>query len=215
MNSNTIINNNNNTKTTKKIDMGAASNFGKNSINKQNNNGVDFGIINSPTHRNTHHVEDLFATSPSNENHKNININVVFKTCSLPPKLDASALPDDDDFNPRSNDNNEFGNFESAFGGATAASSTATNSQKADEFADFASASFVPAPAIVPAASPLANNNDDLLFGNNINMSLFAAPSTISSVKPVTPQPSQSISADLLTDFGGLSVNSNGEFKSL
>lgn len=196
--------------------MGAASNFGKNSINKQNNNGVDFGIINSPTHRNTHHVEDLFATSPSNEKNKNNNNNVVFKTCSLPPKLDASALPDDDDFNPRSNDNNEFGNFESAFGNATGASNTVTNSQKAtDEFADFASASFVPAPAIIPAASPLANNNDDLLFGNNINMSLFGAPSTIPSGKTVTPQASQSISADLLTDFGGLSVNSNGEFYSL
>lgn len=216
----------NSTSKSKKIDLGAASNFGKSAT-------ID---INSPTHRNTHN-EELF--SPNNNNNTSATKNNLIEDLfSNSPDPSATHEPlsqndDIDDFNPRSDEVQEFGDFSSAFGNApaTAASApTITNRPKPpsisagdDEFADFSSA-FTGGNA---TNNQPQNNANDLLFNSNstnhtsltldnssfnnqpLNVDLFGG--NLNSI-PLSTQPT-SLGADLLSDFGGLSINaSNGEF---
>lgn len=175
--------------------MGAATNFGKN----------DLGI-NSPTHRNTHAEEDLFSadSTPSNNNNITKPMENMFKTCSPSP---TNIKNDNDlDFNPRE-DENEFGDFASAFG------STTLKDDVPKDFADFGNVFAQP-------AAPTSNNANNLLldpspmsmFGQFTSpTNLMTPPSNLYQQQP-QPQPS---SDDLLSDFGGLSFNapvSNGEF---
>lgn len=183
-------------KSAKKIDMGAATNFGKN----------DLGI-NSPTHRNTHAEEDLFSadTTPSNNNNITKPVENMFKTCSPSP---TNIKNDNDlDFNPRE-DENEFGDFASAFGSQT------LKDDVPKDFADFGNVGNVFAPA-----APTSNNANNLLldpspmsmFGQFTNPTNLMTPP--SNLYQQQPQPS---SDDLLSDFGGLSFSapvSNGEFR--
>jgi clathrin interactor 1 len=203
-------------KQAKKIDMGAAVNFGKQ---------TDLGI-NSPTHRNTH-AEDLFSPStPSPKQNSKPNkdlLDDIFQTCPAPAsaKQPIKGHQDlsGDEFDPRAADGNaEFGDFSSAFGGPPAQTTT-HNKPPADddEFADFASAftgaapaasaqfnagnllfsmptpSSAPAPAKVPLGQDLLDAN---MFG-----------SSLAATEPTT-------NADLLSDFGGLSLGQpiGGEF---
>lgn len=185
--------------------MGAALNFGK----------TDLGI-NSPTHRNTHAEEDLFATDnvvTANNNglsRNNNNNEDLFKSCSTPSPINIKADNQSDfEFNPRE-DEPEFGDFASAFGDAAAVGSKqpiATVPIK-DSFADF-NAGFV--------TSPNNANMTNSLFDvapPQQTISLFGPPSGSSLSSLMTQPQSQAPSADLLSDFGGLNMNSpalNGE----
>lgn len=199
------------TRAAKKIDMGAALNYGKAS---------DLGI-NSPTHRNTHN-ENLFGDEP-----------VVFKASASKGNNDiiedifSSAASSDpiDDFNPRAGEPAapDFGDFTSAFGSTAA---PVTVAPVASEFADFSSAftaqsAAIPtpftsqpvAPSLFPAApsppldnflfsatqpAPTQSTNTLIggadLFGNSVITSAFTSPTTGGN-------------KDLLSDFGDLTLN--------
>lgn len=190
----------------KKIDMGAALNYGKAS---------DLGI-NSPTHRNTHN-EDLFGdspvTSPGASKANNDIIEDIFSSSSIAP---SDPL---DDFDPRAEEKTaDFGDFASAFGSsnapiaAPAPVKTAPRPPSA-EFADFSAFSTPPVVAAVavaqppppvdnflfnsPPASTQSNNNSLLgnadLFGNSVITSAFTSP--------------MGGNKDLLSDFGDLTLN--------
>lgn len=195
--------------TNKKIDMGAASNFGK----------KDLGI-NSPTHRNTHAEEDLFdSPSPpppssimvNNNNRSNINNTInnnnnnhqddLFKTCSN-ASSPTTTRTDDFDFNPRE-DENEFGDFASAFGTTTKANSNLVKPVATSAFADFdvsfdtslAAPTSVPLNANSTSSSLLFDAAPPLMFGGMQQQNSLAG--------LMSPQ-----QADLLSDFGGLNMNS-------
>ena len=183
----------------KKIDMGAALNYGKAS---------DLGI-NSPTHRNTHN-EDLFGDEPvviktSAVRSSNDIIEDIFSSAAI------SATPTDE-FDPRAEDPTaDFGDFASAFGGNQPATLTVpvAGAPVSNEFADFSSAFssaqapavdnflFASAPTTALATSNLLGSAD--LFGNSVITSAFNSPTSPSG-------------KDLLSDFGDLTLNpSQGE----
>lgn len=196
-------------KPAKKIDMGAAKNFGK---------STDLGI-NSPTHRNTH-AEEIISTSdvgsgkpPSNE-----ILEDLFRTCPAPPSVGSPSKDTDfDDFNPRADDTAasgtgpEFGDFESAFGKPAPKAATVGASSGGDDFADFGA--FGSAPSAAPAAAAAATS--DLFFGLGTSATP-AAPVATGGVNlfGMSPQQSQpqmpqhSAANDLLSDLGGLSLGS-------
>lgn len=188
-------------KPSKKIDMGAASNYGTR---------TDIGI-NSPTHRNTHAEEDLFDTgdAPSTATvpqpqHSDL-LDDIFKTCpTVPNSAEQSAVAGDDFFNPREDESAEFGDFASAFGGAPPSTKAPAAlprppSVDGDEFADFSSA-FVPGAPVAPTTNAI--NSNELLFGTTtVSQPLFSPsgpPSLVSNSAPV---------ADLLSDLDGLSLD--------
>jgi hypothetical protein len=191
---------------TKKIDLGAASTYGK---------STDLGI-NSPTHRSTH-SEDLFGTD------------VTPPTKTIKSSSDIENIFDNDDFNPRASEPpapaGDFGDFESAFGKTTAklpsVPSIPSSPQNAD-FADFSSAFTTNVPSTKATTQPLDDNflfsappvqiaavpivpiakSNDItadLFGNSVITSAFT---------------SQSTKNDLLDDFADLKINTGnqGEF---
>lgn len=171
----------------KRIDLGAASKFGK-----------DLGI-NSPTHRNTH-SEDLFSVENNNTTTTTTTSNNV--------------IDELDDFNPRAEENQEFGDFTTAFGASENASKATTKAKKdeIDEFADFTSAftGGVPAAPTATTSGPSA----DLLFGDipappqsipvtNNQPDLFSA---LGGLGQTNIQPNNMGTADLLSDFKGISL---------
>lgn len=211
--------------TAKKIDMGAAVNFGRDEIG-----------INSPTHRNTHAEEDLFATNnvivtaptASTTANKADLLEDIFKTCASGNDLPSEAVSpqqsnnDDDFFNPREDESQEFGDFASAFGSAAPAvqpsavvqqtappvlPSASPETKKTDFVADFGAA-FTPSSAAAAASSnqTLSNSNDpaNLLFAIN----------TTPNAQITTSNSNQKV-GDLLSDLDGLSLNVSaptGEF---
>lgn len=196
--------------------MGAASTFGQ---------STDLGI-NSPTHRNTHDEEDLF----DNNNYMPVSSSSargpVFKTCpppSPPSSRNDNHQHDDFEFNPRE-DENDFGDFTSAFGSSKPAQQLATSNVDifAADFGDAFSAAAAPAPSSVasnsllfdtsvplPAMKPIgvSSNNDISLFGSPLGTSNM---SNIFASSGAAPQPLMTSlgGADLLSDFGGLNMNS-------
>lgn len=183
--------------------MGAALNFGRSELG-----------INSPTHRNTHAEEDLFGTADVLASSsapttaaagQNDLLDDIFKTCSPTgdPAVPGAQIDDDDFFNPRDEESQEFGNFASAFGTESGAV-TALPSQSAvvpvaatvppakrDEFADFSSA-FTSAPNPTPSVA----SNAEILFGAVPPLS-----------NPIASNPiSGGGGADLLSDLDGLSL---------
>lgn len=188
-------------KPAKKIDMGAAKNFGK---------STDLGI-NSPTHRNTH-AEEIISTSDVAASGKpagNEILEDLFRTCPAPPSVGSPSKETDfDDFNPRAADpaatGQEFGDFESAFGGKPAPKATATGG---DDFADFGA--FGSAPS-VPASAPAASS--DLFFGLNTSAPPAASIPTggvnLFGMSPQQPQQQHPAANDLLSDLSGLSLGS-------
>lgn len=180
--------------------MGAAINFGKS----------DSIVINSPTHRNTHNAE-IFSGSTANNKPRNEILEDIFSSASA-----------EDDFNPRAEESQEFGDFESAFGqtaskGSKIPAASGVDGIPADTtFADFGQAfGFAPS---VPVATPIPAQTDNSflfdsapvstatsasldLFGNNIinnnNTSTQKIPAS-----------------DLLSDFADLSLGgASGELK--
>ncbi|XP_062534522.1 clathrin interactor 1 isoform X2 [Armigeres subalbatus] len=194
-------------KPAKKIDMGAAKNFGK---------STDLGI-NSPTHRNTH-AEEIISTSdaPSGKQSSNEVLDDLFRTCPAPPSVGSPAKDADfDDFNPRAADaaasgaGQEFGDFESAFGKTVPSKPVGGGTSGGNEFADFAA--FSSAQPVAPAAA-----SSDLFFGLNANTTPVAPVATTGAnlfgMSPLQSQPhmqqSSSMGNDLLSDLGGLSLGS-------
>lgn len=176
-------------KPTKKIDMGAATNFGRDEIG-----------INSPTHRNTHAEEDLFGgadvSSVSNGNKTDL-LEDILKTCNTTNEPTTNLKADEDFFNIRNDDAHEFGDFASAFGDS--AQSTATepkiidnqHEEKRNEFADFTAA------FDLTQSSSKTNNTDNLLFAIN----------TTSTIAQVTASSSNQKVGDLLSDLDGLRLD--------
>ncbi|XP_055375661.1 uncharacterized protein LOC129608281 [Condylostylus longicornis] len=188
---------------TKKIDLGAAANYGKEKDS--------FGI-HSPTHRDSPD-ENLFETCP-------------------PPKTNNSSIirTDDlkeiDDFNPRADDNQEFGDFESAFNatGSSAksiqldvvASTVPSNlnvvTDKNDDFADFKSAFDSSNHSLTDVAIPTNQSNNLLITTSNMeniskeanNIDLFESFAT----HPPSLPGNQSSNSNLLDEFGALAINS-------
>lgn len=205
----------------KKIDMGAAFNYGKSS---------ELGI-NSPTHRNTHN-ENLFGEDPvmtKSTGSKGTNdiIEDIFSSATSAPSSDPI-----DDFDPRAEEApavGDFGDFASAFGGSNKAPSPIPTSKVSSaapvvtEFAADFSSAFSSQPVAVAAAAPpslddnflfntqsvptQSSNNSLLggadLFGNSVITSAFTSPT--------------SGNKDLLSDFGDLSIQGEhvGPFKLL
>ncbi|XP_043263131.1 telomere length regulation protein TEL2 homolog isoform X1 [Colletes gigas] len=111
-------------RTIKKVDLGAAANYGK----EQSNNGISGSQNNS-------------LTLPIKQKSKNDILNDIFDSQN---ENNTKSVDDDDDFNPRANTqptvqspnaNVDFGDFTSAFG-----SPTVKTKDSNDEFADFTSA---------------------------------------------------------------------------
>ncbi|XP_050087304.1 clathrin interactor 1 [Anopheles aquasalis] len=180
-------------KPTKKIDLGAASGFAKTAAAAATSSGTtkDFGI-HSPTHRNTH-AEEIVGAGNQQE-----VLEDLFKTCPTKSTSASASLvgnnDEDDDFNPRATE--EFGDFESAFGGGGGSSKApATSASKeGDEFADFA-AFGGSAPSGGTGAAPAATA--DLLFGLG-----GVAPTATTAM----PAMASSGSVDILSDLSGLSL---------
>ncbi|XP_058812259.1 telomere length regulation protein TEL2 homolog isoform X2 [Topomyia yanbarensis] len=174
-------------KSAKKINMGAASNYGK---------STDLGI-NSPTHRNTHAEEVISPASNTSGKHNNEILEDLFNTC---PATSSSKSPSDlDDFNPRADDpipptGPEFGDFESAFGGAK------KPAKSSDDFADFTA--FRSAPT---ATGP----TNELFLGMNqsVTPASAIAPSGMTMFATHQQQPAAATN-DLLSDLSGLSLGS-------
>ncbi|XP_016944328.4 telomere length regulation protein TEL2 homolog isoform X1 [Drosophila suzukii] len=197
--------------TQKKIDLGAAANFGKPAP------GGAAGI-HSPTHRDTPTSVDLMgggspspSTSKANNNTQSNNndlLDDLFKTCSPPPAQEktlnsaAVIVDDDDDFNPRAIDasQQEFGDFAAAFGGPSEGSaiseppSTGLIPAANDEFADFAAFQ-----GSTTSTSALDGNLLKTATPANDSFDLFnAAPASTAAATTAT---------DLLAGLGDLSIH--------
>uniref|UniRef100_A0A182UBC3 ENTH domain-containing protein n=1 Tax=Anopheles melas TaxID=34690 RepID=A0A182UBC3_9DIPT len=184
-------------KTTKKIDLGAASGFAKTAATASAASATpvnQFGI-NSPTHRNTH-AEEIVGTGGKQQD----IIDDLFKTCPTKSASTTDALVDEDDFNPRATE--DFGDFESAFGASTG-KPVLTTATKGDDFADFAA--FGKEHTQPAAAAPSTEASTDLLFGLSVGNT-----STGASNNGGAP-------IDILSDLSGLSLgsNSNGESRTI
>lgn len=138
----------------KKIDLGAATNYGK---------STDLGI-NSPTHRNTH-SEDLFGNE----------LPTTIKTC-----IDIENIFDNDDFNPRAEEvtSADFGDFESAFGKSNTVPTPETQNNEFADFSIFPSTSkalahhlddnFICKTPNTTIVSDQKDINNTDMFGNNV-----------------------------------------------
>uniref|UniRef100_A0A182W3G7 ENTH domain-containing protein n=1 Tax=Anopheles minimus TaxID=112268 RepID=A0A182W3G7_9DIPT len=179
-------------KTTKKIDLGAASGFAKTAatVPATSSSTVDQFGINSPTHRNTH-AEDIVGTGTVPSGKPQDALDDLFKTCPTKPSSIGGGLVDEDDFNPRAAE--DFGDFESAFGANTGKSVATT--AKGDDFADFATFGTEPVQQQSTVA-PKAEVNADLLFG----LSVGAATGPSNNGGP---------QMDILSDLSGLSLGNN------
>uniref|UniRef100_A0A1B0C8Y9 ENTH domain-containing protein n=1 Tax=Lutzomyia longipalpis TaxID=7200 RepID=A0A1B0C8Y9_LUTLO len=190
-------------KPSKKIDMGAAANFGKN---------PELGI-NSPTHKSTHD-EDLF--SPNNNTvaaatKNNDLLEDLFRTCPVAQSKGGSGGDSltgaEDDFNPRGEDNQEFGDFASAFGNESAQPPPAA-AKKEDEFADFSAAFLGAGPP--PAVAAPTNANNLLLTTTPLTSNNFVPSPTMNMFGSAMPAPAAAPpSQDLLSDFSGLQLNTS------
>ncbi|XP_052891451.1 uncharacterized protein LOC128299505 [Anopheles moucheti] len=178
-------------KTTKKIDLGAASGFAKTAATATatSSASVDQFGINSPTHRNTH-AEDIVGTGTVSGNKQQDALDDLFKTCPTKSSATSDALVDEDDFNPRAAE--DFGDFESAFGANTGKPVATT--AKGDDFADFAA--FGTEPVQQVAVSPKVEANADLLFGLSVGTTTGTSSNGGAQM-------------DILSDLSGLSLGAN------
>lgn len=202
--------------TNKKIDMGAAANFGKSKA----------AGIHSPTHRDTP-PEDNAANNTTNNN----LIDDLFKTCqpvesktTTTTQLAGAKSSDFDDFNPRADDTHEFGDFASAFGSSDASSTAKqiastipvakvapVSVSKGDDFADFtAFQGEVVAPSANPAAvgiPPMGNMFGNSTANGGASLDLFGSSVPSQSSNLMSTGGSTGGGSDLLSGFGDLSIN--------
>ncbi|EDV91558.1 GH13377 [Drosophila grimshawi] len=202
--------------TQKKINLGAAANFGKT---------PNAAGIHSPTHRDTptgNSVDLMGGVSPNNNSNNNKSntpsnnndlLDDLFKTCApATPQQEsektlnsaAVIVDDDDDFNPRAADaapTQEFGDFAAAFGGGSAPPSTgilpATGN---DEFADFAAFQGSSTAAVSSSSSALDGQLLTTATPANDAFDLFNATTLAAPAAPTT-------ATDLLAGLGDLSIH--------
>lgn len=224
---------------TKRIDMGAAANFGKAPQSPNN-----LSSIHSPTHRDKPPTvgditNDLITyTNTNNNNHngssnivqKNINndnmnnsshlnnIDDLFKTCPVrkPPITTNATIADiaDDDFNPRAVESasNDFGDFSSAFGAGN------NNNGLMSDVGVAAAANTTPCPTVDDFADFSAFQS--VKSGNQVNKGglmdgtggdlLSGANTIMDDISLTKPTASSSITTtDLLAGLGDLSIYQN------
>ncbi|CAK9800597.1 Clathrin interactor 1 [Anthophora plagiata] len=169
------------TRTIKKVDLGAAANYGR----EQSNNGISGSQNNSL----------------SKQKNKNDILNDIFD--SQNENNTKPTVDDDDDFNPRANTqslqsqnaNTDFGDFTSAFG-----SPTAKTKDSNDEFADFTSAFNSSITIANPPVQPQLPQTQVNLMGatipninssmtDNVNNAMFISTQSVNapSFTPVAP----------------------------
>ncbi|CAK9806643.1 Clathrin interactor 1 [Anthophora quadrimaculata] len=169
------------TRTIKKVDLGAAANYGR----EQSNNGISGSQNNSL----------------SKQKNKNDILNDIFD--SQNENNTKPTVDDDDDFNPRANTqslqsqnaNTDFGDFTSAFG-----SPTAKTKDSNDEFADFTSAFNSSVTISNPPVQPQLPQTQVNLMGatipninssmtDNVNNAMFISAQSVNapSFTPVAP----------------------------
>lgn len=211
-------------KVTKKIDMGAATNFGRDEIG-----------INSPTHRNTHAEEDLFATSniietsTATSSNKTDLLDDIFKTCSttsnpVSDKMLPQSKNDDDFFNPREDESQEFGDFASAFGTSTqttttpiAAASVAAATAVTPTVASIIAQPTQPAEQMIESddtkknefadfGSAFTTTTNQTSSNSNDPANLLFAINTTPNAQQTTSNSNQKV-GDLLSDLDGLSLD--------
>ncbi|XP_049848665.1 clathrin interactor 1-like isoform X2 [Schistocerca gregaria] len=168
----------------KRIDLGAAAHYGKDS-----NSGTASPMKNNSTvsHQNNNNI---------NKNSGELLTDILGGTVI---SNNGSLITGDDDFNPRSGEelstnNTEFGDFSKAFG-APAPTNNPRDNQ--DDFADFASA-FTGTPSSQP--QPVLQQSAQI----QLSLSNKSAVSPITNNAAVIMGAQQS-NADLLTDLGGFS----------
>ncbi|XP_011186009.2 telomere length regulation protein TEL2 homolog isoform X1 [Zeugodacus cucurbitae] len=209
----------------KKIDMGAAANFGKMSPTAAG--------IHSPTHRDTpiSGGDDLIGSNGNNEgsiasidnnnlmgaqqksgggsNNNNL-LDDIFKTCPAPndKTLTSAAITSDDldDFDPRaieSKQSQEFGDFTSAFDSGALPELPSTNIAAAstDEFADFSAFQGS------SGANTLSGLDNSLLTTATPANDSFDLFSGTSATIAETVAPGASTTTDLLAGLGDLSIH--------
>ncbi|CRL00940.1 CLUMA_CG014280, isoform A [Clunio marinus] len=172
----------------KKIDMGAAFNYGKTN---------DLGI-NSPTHRNTH-SEDLFGSEttssvPSGGKTNNDIIEDIFSSSAA--AATTSSSDPIDDFDPRAGEANaEFGDFVAS-----------------ELFADFSSAFSKSTSSLPPVDNFLINHpptaSNQQLSNINLGSSDLFGNSVITNA---LTSPVVNVNKDLLSDFGDLTLNTTSK----
>ncbi|XP_039948091.1 uncharacterized protein LOC120766563 isoform X1 [Bactrocera tryoni] len=208
----------------KKIDMGAAANFGKMSPSAAG--------IHSPTHRDTpiSGGDDLIGSNGNEEggvgsidnnnilgvqqkvisgNNNNNLLDDIFKTCPAPndKTLTSAAITTDDldDFNPRaieSKQSQEFGDFTSAFDSGALPELPTTNIVGAsDEFADFSS---FQGSSASNTHRVLDNSSLTTATPANDSFDLFSGTSATSAESATT---GASTTTDLLAGLGDLSIH--------
>lgn len=208
----------------KKIDMGAAANFGKMSPSAAG--------IHSPTHRDTpiSGGDDLIGSNGNegggvgsidnnnllgvqqkviSSNNNNNLLDDIFKTCPAPndKTLTSAAITSDDldDFNPRaieSKQSQEFGDFTSAFDSGALPELPTTNTVGAsDEFADFSSFQGSSASS---THRVLDNSLLTAATPANESFDLFSGTSATSAESATT---GASTTTDLLAGLGDLSIH--------
>ncbi|EDW67900.2 clathrin interactor 1 isoform X2 [Drosophila virilis] len=203
--------------TQKKINLGAAANFGKT---------PNAAGIHSPTHRDTpttNSVDLMGSTSPNNNNNNKSNtpsnnndlLDDLFKTCaSTPPQqqpqgektLNSAAVivDDDDDFNPRAADaaaTQEFGDFAAAFGSGLSPPSTGILPTAGnDEFADFDA---------FQSSSTATASSTSALDGNLLTTATPAndAFDLFNAATPAAAPTAATTATDLLAGLGDLSIH--------
>ncbi|XP_037946268.1 clathrin interactor 1 isoform X2 [Teleopsis dalmanni] len=179
----------------KKLDLGAAANFGKMSSSAAG--------IHSPTHRDTPlSSNDLIDSGTSITNSNSSTTGQVGDKTNL-----AMLANDMDDFNPRASETQqEFGDFTAAFGSAQQPSTGIINTS--DEFADF-SAFQESAPTATNSSQLIAGGLDSNLFNpiapSNENFDLFNPTTGIKANNTVTT--GATTATDLLAGLGDLSIH--------
>ncbi|XP_067007482.2 clathrin interactor 1 isoform X2 [Anabrus simplex] len=168
----------------KKIDLGAAANYGKDS--NSSNSTPSKNSLNKSSNQNTNKNEDL--------------LNDILEGTAIRTNSNQVVDGSDDDFNPRASDlpappSGEFGDFSSAF---EKQATISKNSETSDNFADFSSA-FVEAPSntnnqqLFTSMPPVLSNNKTVTSNGNIsgfgqsNADLLSDLGGFSSLTPSTP----------------------------
>ncbi|XP_030371543.1 clathrin interactor 1 isoform X3 [Scaptodrosophila lebanonensis] len=205
----------------KKIDLGAAANFGKIPVSAAG--------IHSPTHRDSPTSADLMGGSSPNNNSNNNNssnksnnndlLDDLFKTCSPThgeqTLNSAAVIVDDEDFNPRADTApaQEFGDFATAFGsGATSASEAPStgilSSPSNDEFADFSAFQGSTTLSTVAGGSGLDGQLLATATPANDAFDLFSATTATGTGAGGATSPLAATTAtDLLAGLGDLSIH--------
>lgn len=184
---------------TKKIDLGAAANFGKPST---------ISGIHSPTHLESN-------VKPAVNTNNNL-IDDLFKTCSPPPPQRSGSHDDFADFDPRAEATNavagdDFGDFTSVFEAPKPQQALPTfpQSDNSENFADFQSAFDSASADVIPSFTSSTSTSTVQQSSNN-TFDLFGT--SIPVAAPVASNIGNSSNTDLLSGLSDLTISPNPAF---